>query len=339
MALRQVAGTSDMLNLPQSFMRALQITAPIYAALTLICALCLLAGGVSLFDALCISFSTLSTGGMNLGIEGWVLESAYVKFILSLFMLAGAMNFAQYYLFLRRRSHWRQDLERQVYLAMIVVVAIIAMDFFLEEERIAEGAQSLFAGGWGEILFDPRWRDALGESLFAAISVMSTTNWHEPELQLPFLLVLLLTFIGGMTVSSAGGLKVMRILLLLRQSRKELSVLAYPHDVKGVYFEGAAIHIDLMQTVWVFFALFNAAIAILMLVLAMTGLSFEESLAASVAAIANAGPMVDIAGIDGAKLYGGLPDIASWAMSLGMIGGRIELMTLLSLFSPIYWKR
>jgi trk system potassium uptake protein TrkH len=142
-----------------------------------------------------------------------------------------------------------------------------------------------------------------------------------------------------MTVSTAGGIKIMRVLLLLLQSRKELSVLAYPHDVKSVSFEERPVNIELMQTVWVFFALFNASIAALMLIFSFTGLSFEHSLAAAVAAISNAGPMLDMVGIDSVKLYSNLPDAASWAMSLGMIGGRVELLALLSLLSPIYWKR
>ena len=340
MTLRRVAGTSGDVQPKQGFLRALQIVGPIYTGLTFFCAMLLFFGGVSFFESICLAFSTLSTGGLNLGFEDWILNAPYIKFILALFMLIGAMNMAQYYLLLRGRATLRQDLERRVFLALVVVSAIALSASFLESARMAdEEVTSIFAGGWGELILDQRWRDALGEGLFVGISLISTTGWAAADVQTPFIFTLLLTFIGGMTISTAGGLKILRVLLLLRQSRKELSLLAHPHDVKGVYFDGEPIHIPLMQTVWVFFALFNASIAMLMLLLAFTGLSFEHSLAAAVAAIANAGPMVNMVNIDGVKLYASLPDAASWAMSLGMIGGRVELLALLSLVSPIFWKK
>ncbi len=340
MSLRRVAGTSGDIRPDQGLKRALQIVAPIYTGVTFLCAAMLFFGGVSLFDSVCMAFSTLSTGGMNLGFEEWVLNAPYVKFVLAIFMLIGAMNMAQYYLLLRGRATLRRDLERRVFLVLVVVSAIALSGVFFESARVAdEEVTSIFAGGWGEFILDPRVRVALGEGLFASISVISTTGWASTGTQMPFIFTLLLTFIGGMTISTAGGLKILRILLLLRQSRKELSLLAHPHDVKGVYFDGEPIHIPLMQTVWVFFALFNASIAMLMLVLAFTGLSFEHSLAAAVAAISNVGPMVDMVGIKGDQLYASLPDAASWAMSLGMIGGRVELLALLSLVNPIYWTK
>ncbi len=341
MSLRLVAGTASEQNPDRGFIRALQIIGPLYAGLTFLCAALLFIGGVPFFESVCMAFSTLSTGGMNPGLDQWVLNAPYVKFVLAIFMLIGAMNMAQYYLLLRGRATFRQDLERRVFLALVVVSAVALGVLFFDTARAAseEEVTSVFAGGWGELILDSRWRDALGEGFFVGISVISTTGWAAEGLQIPFIFTLLLTFIGGMTISTAGGLKVLRILLLLRQSRKELSLLVHPHDVKGVYFDGTAIHIPLMQTVWVFFALFNASVAVLMLVLAFTGLSFEHSLAASVAAIANAGPMVNMVGIDAAKLYASLPDAASWAMSLGMIGGRVELLALISIVSPIYWTR
>lgn len=342
MGLRQIAGVynENENQQVQGLLRALKIIAPAYCAFTVICFLFLLFGGVGVFDALLLAFSTISTGGMNLTSEEWILGSPYVKFILAVFMLLGAMNIAQYYLYLHGRYRLREDLERKVFLAVIIITGLILSALLIEESVVGDQEVSgAFAGGWGAALLDERWRDALGNGMFSAISVMSTTNFRSPDLELPFIFTLLLTFVGGMTVSTAGGIKIMRILLLLRQGSKELSVLAYPHDVKTVSFEGATINIDLMQTVWVFFALFNASIAALMLIFSLTGLSFEHSLAASIAAISNAGPMIDMVGIDSTKLYANLPNSASWAMSLGMIGGRIELLALLSILSPIYWKR
>ena len=286
------------------------------------------------------ALSTLSTGGMHLTNDASLFQLPYVKFILAIFMLIGAMNMVQYYLFWRGRLHLREDVERKAFLILIIVVGLSLSALLLEERGIAEEeVRSFFAGGWGEVLLDERLRNAIGEGMFAAISVISTTNFRSPDLELPFIFTLLLTFIGGMTLSTAGGIKLMRVLLLFRQSRKELSVLAYPHDVKSVSFEGHPVDIDLMQTVWVFFCLFAAGIAALMLVFAFTGLSFEHSLAAALAALANAGPMLDMVGINSVALYANLPDSASWAMSLGMIAGRVELMILLSILSPIYWKK
>ncbi len=339
MQLRQVVGISSETNLRQNVIKGLKIIVPFYGAFTFLCFLLLLPQ-VPFFDALCFALTTLSTGGMHLANDGSLLALPYVKFVLAIFMLIGAMNMSHYYFIWRGRYKFNHDLERKAFLILVGVIAISLAGFLLEERGVAEEeVRSLFAGGWGEVLLDQRWRNALGEGMFAAISVISTTNFHPPELELPFILTLLLTFIGGMTLSTAGGVKMMRFLLLLKQGRKELSLLAYPHDVKGVSFEGTPVHIDLMQTVWVFFALFNAAIAVLMLVFAFTGLSFEHSLAAALAAVANAGPMLDMVGIESTRLYANLPDSASWAMSLGMIGGRIELLALLSILSPIYWKR
>ena len=360
MQLRQVPGTSHESEPQQGVLRAVKIILPIYASLTLTCFIFLLLGGLSFFDAFSLALTTISTSGMNLSLDTDLYQTAYVQLILAIFMLAGAVNMAQYYLYYRGQTQFKNDLEFQVFLVYIFAMGVAFAVLLLQggwltsaEANIVQSVPSSqdlatttadstpeeLMGGFGAVLFDTKWIQLLGEGLFVAISIISTTGIGSVDIALPFLLILLLTFIGGMAVSTAGGIKMLRVLLLIRQGVKELSVIAYPHDVKGVYFDKVTIHINLMQTVWVFFALTNAIIAAFVLFLTFSGMSFEHSLSAAVALLSNAGPIVNYLGIDAARLYAHMSDLASWGSSLAMILGRVELMILLTLFNPLYWKK
>ena len=295
----------------------------IYALLTALCAVLLWAAGMTPFDALCHALSTLSTGGFSSGAGALVpTRSPLVEAVLVVFMLAGAMNFTLLWaLFHGLPRPLREDPELRYLLGVAAFAAATISAVLL-----------LAHAGAGESL-------RLG--IFSAVSMLTTTGFLAEEAgawpaALP-VLFLALMMMGGSTGSTAGGLKLMRVALMLKEGWRELGRLAYPHGVVRLHYARQAIADSDLGTVWGFIIVYLLCFVLVSLGLAWFGLDLRTALAASGAALSNTGPGIAMVTGGGAG-YAAMPVGAKWLVALAMLLGRLELFTLLALLSPGFWR-
>ena len=224
-----------------------------------------------------------------------------------------------------RGAEYREDPEL-VYLGAAVLTAGVLFAF-------------LALGETGDVVA------ALGNGLFLAMSLISGTAYMSPDPSLnsglSSVFVIGLILIGGATLSTAGGIKLMRIALLVKQSSRELKRLTHPHGIIRTHFGRRSITIQIMKSVWSFFVLFLVVYAILAALLAASGLGFEAALVAAASAIGNAGPAYDLVRpsmVGESPAYPEMAEITKWILMVGMVLGRLELLALVALFSREQWQ-
>ncbi len=300
----------------------------IYAVFTAACFFSIWAGGVPPFEAFCLALSTISTGGFmpsDAGLSEY--RAPWAMAFLFIFMGLGATNFATHRAATRGRDfgEYKEDPE-VTYLGLGVLAAGILFALL-----------ALWATG--DVLA------ALGNGLFLAMSLLSGTAFMSPDPSLneglSSVFVIGLILVGGATLSTAGGIKLMRMALLMKQSTRELKRLTHPHAIIRTYFGRRSLTIQIMKSVWTFFVLFLVAYALIAALLAACGLGFEAALVAAASSIGNAGPAYDL--VRGSMLEGNpsYPEMsygAKWVLILGMIVGRLELLALVALFSREQWR-
>jgi trk system potassium uptake protein TrkH len=297
----------------------------IYFAITIFEYLALRLAGMSAFDALLHSFSTLGTGGFSnrtASIAGF--ESAAVEYVIIFFMLVGGINFAaQYRLFIERRPRrFFTDPEVRGYFALVAAAtAGIALSLVL---------QNAYSPG-----------NAVRAGLFQVSSIMTTTGFFSTDFELwpPLcqLILLALMFTGGCTGSTAGGLKVARILLLMRIVSRDFKRLAHRHGVFSVRVGNDVIPEITVQSVLnmvylAFLVNFTAC-----LLLAATGVDVLTSISAVATCMFNVGP--GLGAVGPTEHFGALPALAKAVLCGCMLAGRLEFYTALVIFTPTFWRR
>ncbi len=299
----------------------------IYAVFTLGAFLSIWAGGIPPFDAFCLALSAISTGGFMPSDTALAdYRAPWSMTFLFVIMGLGAINFATHRAGFRRRgTDYREDPEVQ-YLGFAVVAAGVLFAFLALGETGDVGA-------------------ALGNGLFLAMSLVSGTAYMSPDPSLnaglSSVFVIGLILIGGATLSTAGGIKLMRLALLVKQSSRELKRLTHPHAIIRTHFGRRSITIQIMKSVWSFFVLFLVAFAALAALLAASGLGFEAALVAAAAAIGNAGPAYNLvlpSMLGDNPAYPEMAAVTKWILAVGMIVGRLELRALVALFSREQWQ-
>ena len=299
---------------------ALTLLAP-YGALTVLCLMALLASGMEGFHALCMSLSLISTGGF---VSRETIElTAFAKMIFVLFMLLGAMNFTYHCAAMRGnfRFHRGASELRLLLCFWLVAAALLAFSFF---DANAQG-----------------WLESLGAGLFASASLLSTTAIPPMDAGgayfAPLPLLLLLPVLGGCCFSTAGGIKLARILLVTRHSLRELTRLVHPSSVVPVAGDISAAG---MRSIWAYFGAFFLCLGIGTAVLSFSGVDFLPSLTAATAALSNAGPMLQYLdpAVLGQDSYGRFPVLGKAVLIFLMVAGRLEILLLLGLFLPSYWR-
>lgn len=294
----------------------------IYLGLTIACALAYWLAGMSGFDAIAHSFSTVAIGGFSTHDNsiGW-FDSSVIEMIAVVFMLISGVNFGLHFTAVRNVSlkHYLRDEEFRVYLGIIVALTIIVA-LYLD-----------FA--------DPRsHQDAFIDGLFHVVSIGTTTGYtSEAYFEWPgFLPVLLLfaSFSGGCAGSTAGGMKVIRVVLLYKQGMRELKRLLHPNAQIVVKVGRQAMPARLIDVVWGFFAAYVAILTIMLLLLMAAGLDQESAFSAVVACLNNLGPGLGIV----AANYSSLGDFSYVVLSLAMLFGRLEIFTLLVILTPAFWR-
>jgi trk system potassium uptake protein TrkH len=298
----------------------------IYVAMTAALVVLLLIGGMDLFDALVHAFGTLATGGFssrNASIAAF--DSVYIDTVITIFMLISGMSFALHYRLLVRRQAGPllRSPEVQLYL---VVFALFAL---------AITASLLGSGTYG----DPG--RALRDATFQTASILTTTGFGTADFDrwpdfCRYLLVLLM-FLGGCAGSTAGGVKVVRLIVVAKHAAIELKKLLYPTLVQPVMIRGRAIPQSTIQGILGFFLLYISTTAIATLLVLATGVDLVTGVSAVVSAMNSIGPGLGVVGPSGN--YGSLPEACKWILSVCMIVGRLEIYTVFVLFTAEFWRR
>lgn len=283
----------------------------------------LMLGGMDVFDALCHAFSTMATGGFSTQNDSIAGYSAYIQYVIILFMIIAGTSFSLHYFLLKGEfSKVLKNEELQFYLSIIGVFTL-----FL---TIAV----LFVHHAG---IEKSFRD----SLFQVVSITTTTGFITDDyLQWKGFLwyaIFLLMFTGGCIGSTGGGIKMIRILVLVKNTRLELKRLIHPMAVIPVRVNNKTIPPEIIHNFLAFFLLYMLIFLAGSAIMTVFGLDFESAVGASIATIGNIGPAIGSVGpVDN---YGDLASGAKWVLSFLMLTGRLELFTVLLLFSPSFWKR
>lgn len=310
-------------TLPQRMAQTVWELAWVYAALLLLCALLLWAAGMTGFEAICHALSVLSTGGFstrNGGIAAF--DSFAVDAVVVVFMLVGATNITL--LAAAGTGRWRA-VRRDVELRYLYVTAFIAAVIC---------AVLLLVHGEGPVL-GLVWR-----GMFTGVSLLTTTAYSNGDVAgvLSPVLAVGLVLVGGMTGSTAGGLKLLRVAVLFKQSQRELQKLSHPHGVVRLRLAGRRIEDSVIRSVWSFFFVYILSIAAGATLLGGLGLDPVTAVGVVVACLNNAGPALPILAPD-APAYAEMSSAIKVTLMIAMLLGRIELLALLAVLNPAYWKR
>lgn len=295
----------------------------IYIILTIACAASYWAGGMSLFNAIGESFSTIATGGFSMHSKGFVFYHSNAIYLIATFFmfLSGTSFILHYSVFQQRRVSvlWK-DTQFRYYVFLIFLVAGFTISV-ITSHHVYNRFEVSFING-----------------LFSAVSMVTTTGFknsyfsHWPS----FVPVMLLCvgIIGACSGSTTGGIKIIRFVLICKQSMREMLRLIHPNGVYLIKFGNQALPSKTIEAMWGFIGIFIAVFVVLVLIFIATGMNFLTAFSATVDSLANVG-----AGIgDVAQTFEHVSTTAKWVLSIAMIAGRLEIFTLLLLFTPAFWR-
>jgi trk system potassium uptake protein TrkH len=296
-----------------------------YTGITFACIVALRLCGLSWFDAVCHAFSAMALGGFSTYDDSIAhFHSAAVELVLIVFMTLAAMNFARHFLAVRRLSLavYGSDPEAIALLRMLGASVLLVTLVLLVDGRY---------GGW----------ESLRHAAFAVVSIATTTGFVSedyerwPTFVAPWLLFL--SCICCNTGSTGGGVKMFRTLLLGQQAMRELRLMVHPQAVEPVRIGGQVVANRVAYAVLAFIFLYFMAIVVLTFTLLLSGLDFVTSFSGVVASINNTGPGLNAVGPS--SNYQALTDFQTWIYSIAMILGRLEIFSVLVLFTPAFWRK
>lgn len=296
----------------------------IYLGLTIACAVAYHWAGMTWFDAIGHSFSTVAIGGFSTHDASiGYFNSALIEMIAVVFMLIAAMNFSLHFIAFRNRSFksYLNDSELRVFLSIMLLISVVSVTYLM----------------WTSTVTDP-WM-ALRQGIFQTVSIGSTAGFSTADYAywpgfLPILL-LFASYIGGCAFSTGGGMKVIRVMLLFKQGYREVLRLIHPNAVFAIRINGKALPSKVVGAVWGFFALYVFCFTIMHLILMSTGLDVITSFSAVTATLNNLGPGLG----DVAANFGGINNTSKWVLCIAMLLGRLEIFTLLVVLTPAFWRR
>ena len=296
----------------------------VYLGFTTLCAFCYWLAGMGLFDAICHAFSTVAIGGFSThDLSIGYFQSSTIDLIAVFFMFAAGINFSLHFFAWRyvRITHYTADNEFRAYVVFLVVVSLIVISSLIYYGVYAENGDSVING------------------LFQAVSIATTTGFTTANYSvwpgaIPVMLIFA-SFIGGSAGSTAGGIKVIRWLLIYKQGVREIVRLVHPNAEIPVKLGNTAVQFRVVDAVWGFFSVYVVVFAIMMMAMLMAGLDQVTAFSAVAATLNNLGPGLG----DVASGFMTVPDAAKWIAIAGMLLGRLEIFTLLVLITPTFWRR
>lgn len=296
-------------------------TLQVYLGLLVLCALVYHAGGMSAFDAITHAMTTISTGGYSGHDASFgYFQSPFLQWSATLFMLLGALPFA-WYIRVIYRGHYRSEQISAMIWSLVAVIGIMTVWLVATNGTAPLTALRLVA--------------------FNVVSVVTTTGYATTDYTLwgPFAVsaFFILTAVGGCTGSTAGGAKAMRWLLFSRAVKAQLQTIRSPHSVISIKYEGRRVEADVMSGVVSFFVMYMATFWILAITLGLFGLDITTATSGALTALANVGlglgPIIGPAGN-----FSSLSDPVKLVLVIGMFLGRLELLTVLVLLNPVFWR-
>ena len=293
----------------------------VYLSMTISCSVLYKYFGMSWFDAVCHAFSTISIGRFSTHDDSFAFFSnSGLRWTAIIFMVISGINFALHYLAWtkKRLFHYFYDSEVKLYLSLLTTTALITYLTLYFSENI-----------YDEMVVD---------SVFQAVSIGTTTgfltsNYSNWPLFVPIML-LIAAFIGACAGSTGGGIKVIRALILIRQGSSEITKLIHPNAVVTIKFGRKSLDPRVSESVWGFFAVYVATFLIILMFLLSQSNDFLTAFSAVGATLNNLGPGLGAV----SENYKEITDGSKLALCIAMLLGRLEIFTLLLLFTPAFWR-
>lgn len=296
----------------------------VYLGITVACAVTYWLAGMSIFDAIAHSFSTVAIGGFSThDLSIAYFDSLLIEMVAVIFMFIGGVNFSLHFLAWRRTTlrNYVLDPEFRAYAAVLSLLTLLVVAFLYTTGEYATLSQAFTKG------------------LFQAVSIGTTTGFTTADYpvwpsSLPLLLILA-SFIGGCAGSTGGGMKVIRWLLIYKQGVREVMRLVHPSAQIPVKLGDKAVPFRVVDSVWGFFSVYVVLFGVMMVLVMTTGLDQVTAFAAVAASMNNLGPGLG----DVAYNFTGVNDTVKWVCVCAMLFGRLEIFTLLVLLTPAFWQR
>lgn len=300
----------------------------IYFLLTFAETILLRIGGMNWFDAVCHSFATIATGGFSTkqnSIAYW--NSPFIQYIIILFMILASVNFSLYYFgFKNKFKKIKENEELRYYLIVLFSFAIIIFISLINFNQPVSFHK-----------IENSWRDAL----FTVTALMTTTGFTTVDYMqwVPFtwIILLIVMLTGASAGSTSGAIKMIRIVISFKFCYYEFKRLIHPNAVVPVRYSGHLVQEDVITRVLVFVLLYLTVVIFGILILCMSGVGFMESIGGLITCLGGVGPGLGLVGPAGNFAY--LPVFSKWFLSFIMLLGRLELFTVLVLFTPAFWKK
>ena len=294
----------------------------IYIAMTVLETVLLLCGGMSLFESVLHAFGTAGTGGFGIKADGLAGYNAYLQWVIAIFMLLFGVNFNLYYLLLIKRFRAAlHSSELATYLIIVLVASgVITFNIYPLYHNVGE---------------------AVRQSVFQVASITTTTGYSTADFNLwPGLskaILFMLMFVGGCAGSTAGGLKISRVMILIKNIKRQLRHMLHPRSVGTLRMEGKPLDEDTVSGVSAYFALCMVCMAAVFLLISFEPFDLETNLTAAVACFNNIGPGLGAVGPAGN--FAAYSAFSKFVLSAAMLLGRLEIYPLLLVCSPSAWVR
>jgi len=298
----------------------------VYSAITAACILCYHWAGMGWFDAVCHAFSTMGLGGFSTHDASFgFFDSVAIEAVAIAFMLIAGVNFATHFLAWRERSPcpYRADPEAGLFV-LVTLGSCVLIALYL----------------WLQGVY-PEFLSALRFASFNVVSIATTTGFANTDYNLwpvfaPLWMLFLCCFVSS-SGSTGGGIKMIRAQLLVKQGLREMVRLIHPSAQVPVKLGGQTIPNQIVFAVLAFMSVYGACVTAMTFLLLVSGLDFVSAFSAVIASINNTGPGLNQVGP--ATTYESLNDFQTWVCTIAMLLGRLELFTLLIIFTPAFWRR
>ena len=294
----------------------------IYIAITALQVILLLFGGMNLFESILHTLGTAGTGGFSIKSDGIASYSPYIQWVIAIFMLIFGVNFNLYYLILTKkaRSAFKSE-ELWTYITIVLVsVGIVTLNILPKMSNIEE---------------------ALRHSTFQVSSIITTTGFSTTDFNLwPSLskaVLFILMFFGGCAGSTAGGIKISRVILLFKNIKANLKHMIHSRSIESIRFEGKTVDSATIINVTCYLAVYCLCLLVIFLIISFETFDLETNVSAAVSCFNNVGP--GFSAVGPMSSYADYSSLSKWTLSAAMLLGRLEIFPILLLFSPSAWSK
>ncbi|MEZ4775307.1 MAG: potassium transporter TrkG [Bacteroidia bacterium] len=298
----------------------------IYVALTFAEMILLMFGGMDLFESLCHSMATLSTGGFSTRQASVGAFNPYIQYVITIFMFIAGSNFAvTYFVFRGKPGKLWENEEFRAYLFFTILVIIVTslVVYFGVNDRTS---------------FEQSFRD----SAFQVVSIITTTGFGTADFtawgSFLLLLFLILMFTGACAGSTSGGMKMVRHIVIAKNSYLDLKRQIHPKAIMPVWFNGKAVTPEVVSRILAFILIYILLFVTGSFVMAFMGYDFMTAIGSIAATLGNIGPGIGNVGPGNSENFALFSDLGKWFLSFMMLLGRLELFTVLMLFTPFFWR-